>query len=140
MIAMSCSRPARCLWRPDGGRCDEGCRCSGWSIVSTADLVAVFAALAATVVMGFAGVAIDVGYWQMAQRNMQGAADRAAYPAVIGAGAGGGASPTTQAKGITASISAAHASLSMTAGAYILDRGAFKISGAVRLPRQVGSR
>src|SRR5437588_1966000 len=88
MIAMSCSRPARCLWRPDGGRCDEGCRCSGWSIVSTADLVAVFAALAATVVMGFAGVAIDVGYWQMAQRNMQGAADRAAYPAVIGAGGG----------------------------------------------------
>src|SRR5207302_1050489 len=89
MIATSCSRPGRCLWRPDGGRRDEGCRCSGWSIVSTADLVAVFAALATTVLMGFAGVAIDVGYWQMAQRNMQGAADRAAYSAVIAAGAGG---------------------------------------------------
>ena len=61
---------------------------------------AVFTALAATMPMGFAGLAIDVGYWQMVQRNMQGAADQAAYSAVIASGAGGGASPTTQAKGI----------------------------------------
>jgi len=40
----------------------------------------------------------------VAQRNMQGAADQAAFSAVIAASAGGGASPTTQAKGITASM------------------------------------
>jgi len=66
--------------------------------------VAVLTALAMTVLMGFAGLAIDVGLWQVAQRNMQGAADQAAFSAVIAASAGGGASPTTQAKGITASM------------------------------------
>ena len=64
----------------------------------------VFTAFAMSVLMGFAGLAVDVGYWQAMQQNMQGAADQAAYSAVIASGAGGGASPTTQAKGITASM------------------------------------
>jgi hypothetical protein len=38
------------------------------------------------------------------QRNMQGAADQAAYSAVIASRAGGGANATTQAKGIAASM------------------------------------
>src|SRR5271154_4014987 len=52
----------------------------------------VFTAFAMSVLMGFAGLAVDVGYWQAMQQNMQGAADQAAYSAVIASGAGGGQS------------------------------------------------
>lgn len=66
--------------------------------------VAIVTALAAAMLMGFAGLAVDVGFWLMNQRNMQGAAEQAAYSAAIAAGAGGGANGTTQAKGTSASM------------------------------------
>jgi Flp pilus assembly protein TadG len=59
--------------------------------------------LAAVVLMGFAGLAIDVVSWQVTQRQMQGAADQAAIGAVVAYLAGGGDDTTAQAKGITAS-------------------------------------
>src|ERR1700740_1974190 len=59
-------------------------------------------ALAAMVLMGFAGLAIDVASWQVTQRQMQGAADQAAIGAVVAYQAGGGDNTTAQAKGITA--------------------------------------
>ena len=42
---------------------------------------AVMTALAATVLMGVSGLAVDVGYWQFVQRQMQATADDAAYAA-----------------------------------------------------------
>ena len=64
----------------------------------------VVTALASPVLFGCVGLAVDVSCWMVAQRNMQGAADMAAYSAVIAAAAGGGASPTIEAKGITAQM------------------------------------
>jgi Flp pilus assembly protein TadG len=63
---------------------------------------AILTGLAATVLIGFAGIAIDFASWQATHRHMQGAADQAAIGAVIAYLAGGGTSPTTQAKAITA--------------------------------------
>jgi hypothetical protein len=44
---------------------------------------AIMTAVAATTVMGFAGLAVDVGYWQTTQRRMQGVADEAAFAAAM---------------------------------------------------------
>jgi Flp pilus assembly protein TadG len=63
---------------------------------------AIVTGLAAMVLMGFAGLAIDVARWQVTQRHMQGAADQAAIGAVLAYLAGGGDNATVQAKGITA--------------------------------------
>jgi Flp pilus assembly protein TadG len=63
---------------------------------------AILTGLAAVVLIGFAGLGIDVASWQVTQRHMQGAADQAAIGAVLAYLAGGGASPNTQAKAITA--------------------------------------
>jgi Flp pilus assembly protein TadG len=57
--------------------------------------------LAATVLIGFSGLAIDVAAWEVAHHNMQGAADQAAYSAVI---AGGGTNGATEAKAAAASM------------------------------------
>ncbi len=57
-------------------------------------------ALSLTVLIGFAGAAVDIAFWETNLRAMQGAADQAAYSAVIAASNGG--SPATNAKGITA--------------------------------------
>lgn len=57
-------------------------------------------ALSATVLIGFAGLAIDVGTWEINKRNMQGAADQAALAAVVAYQAGGGSDPITTAKGV----------------------------------------
>src|ERR1051326_6729677 len=48
-------------------------------------VTAIMTALALTVLTGFAGLAIDVVYWQSNQRNMQGVADQAAYSAAVAA-------------------------------------------------------
>jgi Flp pilus assembly protein TadG len=64
---------------------------------------AIMTAIAATTVMGFAGVAVDVGYWQTTQRRMQGVADEAAFAAAMAnyKGAGGTATcPSGTASGI----------------------------------------
>jgi Flp pilus assembly protein TadG len=61
---------------------------------------AVLTMLAATVLMGFAGLGIDVASWEVTQRR---AVDQAAIGAVVAYLAGGGDSTTSQAKGITAS-------------------------------------
>jgi uncharacterized membrane protein len=67
-------------------------------------------ALAAMVLMGFAGLAIDVASWQVTQRHMQGAGDQAAIGAVVAYLAGGGDNVQTQAYGITASYGFTNAS------------------------------
>jgi hypothetical protein len=46
-------------------------------------VIAVVAAFALTMLMGFAGLAIDVAYWQSVQRKMQASADQAAYSAAM---------------------------------------------------------
>jgi uncharacterized membrane protein len=45
--------------------------------------IAITAALSATVLFGFAGLAIDVASWQVAQLSMQGTADAAAFSAAL---------------------------------------------------------
>jgi len=68
---------------------------------------AILTGLAAMVLIGFAGLAIDVAAWQATQRHMQGAADQAAIGAVI-AYLSGGTTPDTQAKAITANYGFTH--------------------------------
>src|SRR5260370_3519299 len=64
---------------------------------------AVMTAIAATMLLGFGGLAVDVGYWQWNQRNMQGAADQAAFAAATAAHSSATtAVATTTAKGLTA--------------------------------------
>jgi Putative Flp pilus-assembly TadE/G-like len=64
--------------------------------------IAIMTGLGATVLVGFAALAIDVASWQVAQHSMQGAADSAAYSAGVAYNRGDGTSYITQAKGITA--------------------------------------
>jgi Flp pilus assembly protein TadG len=64
--------------------------------------IAVMTGLCATVLVGFAALAIDASSWQVAQHSMQGAADAAAYSAGVAYNKGDGTSYVTQAKGITA--------------------------------------
>jgi Flp pilus assembly protein TadG len=61
----------------------------------------VLVGLAATVLIGFAGLAIDVAAWEVSHHNMQGAADQAAYSAVV---AGGGTNGQTEGKAAAASM------------------------------------
>jgi Flp pilus assembly protein TadG len=62
--------------------------------------IAVMMALAAVVLLGVAGLAVDVASWETAKRAMQGAADHAAYSGAIAAGAGG--ATTVNAQGVAA--------------------------------------
>jgi hypothetical protein len=70
--------------------------------------IAVITALAATALMGFTGLAIDVTLWELTKNKMQGAADQAAIGAVTAYLAGGGANTTSQAKAISASYGFTH--------------------------------
>lgn len=64
---------------------------------------AVLIGLSMTVLMGFAGLAVDAGVWYADKRNAQGAADAAAYSAAIDAAAGDTTTGViTTAKAITA--------------------------------------
>ena len=67
-------------------------------------VTAVVTGVALTVVLGFAGLAIDVAAWLNATRGMQAAADQAAYSAASAAGTNGCgvASASTQAQAIAA--------------------------------------
>jgi hypothetical protein len=56
--------------------------------------------LTITALVGVAGLAVDVGYWQVEKRSMQGVSDEAAYSAAIAAAAGGNI--TTQAQAVAA--------------------------------------
>jgi uncharacterized membrane protein len=58
--------------------------------------IAITAALSATVLFGFAGLAIDVASWQVAQLSIQGLADAAAYSAAIAFKNGGNFSQEAQ--------------------------------------------
>lgn len=60
-------------------------------------VTAVVTAIGLSVLMGFAGLAIDVGYWQVNQRRMQGAADQASYAAANTANSGGSSTSATTA-------------------------------------------
>jgi hypothetical protein len=66
----------------------------------------VMAALVSTGVLGFAGLAVDVGRWQLARRDLQGIADQAAYSAAIAVQAG--KSATTEAKAVAATRGVVH--------------------------------
>ena len=67
-------------------------------------VTAVVTGIALTVLLGFAGLAIDVAAWLNATRGMQAAADQAAYSAAFSAGTSGCASTTaeTQATAVAA--------------------------------------
>jgi Flp pilus assembly protein TadG len=114
----------------------SGLRAAGFRLLADrSGATALVTALALTVILGFAGLAIDVASWQVTQRNMQGAADQAAYSAAVANGAGGGASPTTQAKGVTASFGFVDGSNNTTVtvnnppatGSYTANSGAFEV-------------
>ena len=64
--------------------------------------IAILMALASTVLIGFAGLGVDVASWQNARRDMQGAADDAAFSAAIAGDAGDDF--TVNAKGVTAQM------------------------------------
>jgi Putative Flp pilus-assembly TadE/G-like len=68
--------------------------------VDKSGATALLTGLAATVLIGFGGLAVDVGYWQVTQHKMQGAADEAAWSAAIAYNAG--ENTMSQAQGITA--------------------------------------
>ena len=66
-------------------------------------VTALISALALVTLFGFAGLAIDVGYWQLAKARMQGTADRAALAGATTLLDGGSSSQVTlQAKAIAA--------------------------------------
>ena len=48
--------------------------------------IAVTVALAMTVLIGFAGAGVDFAMWETAKRDLQGAADQAAYSAAVAYG------------------------------------------------------
>ena len=60
----------------------------------------VITGIALALLMGFAGLAIDVGYWLNATRGLQAAADQAAYSAAAAAGSTGCASTTAATQAI----------------------------------------
>jgi Flp pilus assembly protein TadG len=64
--------------------------------------IAIMMALAAVVLLGFVGLGVDVGMWETAKRDMQGAADQAAFSAAIAADNGG--SWQVNARGVTAQM------------------------------------
>lgn len=64
--------------------------------------VAIIIALTATVLMGFAGLAIDAAMWEINLHKMQGAADQAALAALIAYQQGGGADPASTGDGVAA--------------------------------------
>jgi Flp pilus assembly protein TadG len=66
-------------------------------------VTAVVTALGGTAIIGFTGLAIDVGSWEVTLHKMQGAADQAALAALIVSDAGG--DKTTEAKAVSASHS-----------------------------------
>jgi hypothetical protein len=65
-------------------------------------ITAVTTGLALAMLAGFAGLAVDASAWQAAKRDMQGAADQAAYSAAAAVNAG--ADGTLNAKGVTAQM------------------------------------
>jgi Flp pilus assembly protein TadG len=68
---------------------------------------AIMMSVASTVLLGFAGVGIDVAMWETSKRDMQGAADNAAFSAAVIANSGsGGASCATGVAVGTACINA----------------------------------
>ena len=83
------TRPARGFWPP---------RLVG----DPRGVTAVTMALAMTVLLGFAGIGVDIAMWETTKRNMQGAADQAVYSAMMAKNAG--ASPTTSAKAVAAQM------------------------------------
>lgn len=75
--------------------------------------MAVTMALATTVLLGFAGAGIDIAVWETSKRDMQGAADQAAFSAAISSGAGG-SHAADNAKAVTASMGFVHGQQGVT--------------------------
>lgn len=76
-------------------------------------MATILMALAATILAGAAALAVDFGYWQYVEAQMQGAADQAAYSAAV-ASTLNGANPTTNAQGITAQMGFVNGANSVT--------------------------
>src|SRR5207302_8066037 len=67
--------------------------------------IAVIMALGLTMLLGFAGLGVDVAVWQTSKRDIQGAADQAAYSAAISVAAGeSAANARTSGKGVAAKM------------------------------------
>ena len=64
--------------------------------------IAVSAGLAIFVITGFAGLGVDLGYWESVTRNLQGTSDMAAYSAAIAASRSGRSAGITTAYAIGA--------------------------------------
>jgi len=80
-----------------------------------AGVTAVVIGLSMTVLMGFAGLAVDMGIWYSDRRAAQGAADSAAYSGAIDLGAGDTATGVTAAaKAIAAQYGLVHGSGGVT--------------------------
>lgn len=67
-------------------------------------ITAVTTGLALAMLAGFAGLAIDASAWQTEKRNMQGAADQAAYSAAVAVNTNASSNGTLNAKGVTAQM------------------------------------
>lgn len=70
-------------------------------------VTAIMTGLALTLLFGFAGAALDVGYWLSATRGLQSAADQAAYSAAVAAGQSGCTVLDTSAKPQATAVAAA---------------------------------
>jgi hypothetical protein len=81
--------------------------------------MAIVTGIAMLVILGFAGLALDLGAWQMAKSRMQGSADRAAAAAAKTLMSGGSLdTATTRAKAIAASSGFIHGAGSVTVAVY----------------------
>lgn len=82
-------------------------------------VTAIVTGIGLTVLLGFAGAAVDVAYWLNSTRGLQSAADQAAYSAAVAAGSTGCSSTTyaQQARGVAAArgyIDGQNATVSIT--------------------------
>jgi hypothetical protein len=106
------------------------------------NIVVIFA-MAAPVLLGVAGLAIDVGRWELAHRGLQRAADSAVMSAAVAYQASGDASLPTQAKAIAANYNfvdgVAETSVTVhrppSSGAYMSNAGAVEVIVTQPQPR-----
>src|SRR5690348_2893919 len=99
---------------------------------------AVATGLAFVVLVGFAGLAVDVGSWESAKRKLQGVADQMAYSAAIGANSGQSGYTNAQAVAAQFGFGCASAGSADSAGSLSCS-GAHGVTIKVNSPPQSGS-
>ncbi len=96
-------------------------------------------ALMMPLLIGFTGLALDVGVWQVNKRNLQGAADQAAFAAAVAATGGATvAQATTQAKAVMAEHGYVDGAAGLTitvsnpasAGSYVSNTDAWEVKAS----------